>query len=79
MPVIGFLNLGSPDTSAHLLDGFRRGLADAGYVETRDVAIEYPRPTINTTACRRWPPNLVSRRVICRKLGAAGRQHHHDA
>src|SRR5262245_24389076 len=40
MPVIGFLNAGSAAASLHLVDGFRRGLADAGYVEGRNVAIE---------------------------------------
>src|SRR5262245_50100364 len=40
MPVIGFLNVGSAAVSIHLVDGFRRGLAEAGYVEGRNVAIE---------------------------------------
>src|SRR5262245_53809193 len=40
MPVIGFLNVGSAVASVHLVDGFRRGLAEAGYVEGRNVAIE---------------------------------------
>src|SRR5262245_17314881 len=40
MPVIGFLNVGSAFASVHLVDGFRRGLAEAGYVEGRNVAIE---------------------------------------
>ena len=41
VPVIGFLNSASPDPQARLLDGFRQGLADGGYVEGRNVAIEY--------------------------------------
>src|SRR5262245_160642 len=40
MPAIGFLNVGSAAASVHLVDGFRRGLAEAGYVEGRNVAIE---------------------------------------
>src|SRR5262245_44460258 len=40
MPVIGFLNVGSAAATLHLVDGFRRGLAEAGYVEGRNVAIE---------------------------------------
>jgi putative ABC transport system substrate-binding protein len=46
MPVVGFLAIGSPDavTDAAGFDyvvEFRQGLADAGFVEGRNVAIEY--------------------------------------
>ena len=40
-PVIGFLTPTSAATSLHFVDGFRRGLAEAGYVEGRNVAIEF--------------------------------------
>ena len=40
-PVIGFLHLAKPDAYTHALAGLRRGLKEAGYVESRNVAIEY--------------------------------------
>jgi putative ABC transport system substrate-binding protein len=41
IPVIGFLNGASYDLSAHLVRAFHQGLSGTGYVEGRNVAIEY--------------------------------------
>jgi putative ABC transport system substrate-binding protein len=41
VPVIGFLGTGSPDVFAYLVRAFRRGLSETGFVEDRNVAIEY--------------------------------------
>src|SRR3954468_10852386 len=41
IPVIGYLNTGSPDKNTPLLAAFRQGLSEAGYVEGQNLAIEY--------------------------------------
>jgi putative tryptophan/tyrosine transport system substrate-binding protein len=51
MPVVGFLDIRSPDTMIEdRLRAFRQGLKDTGYVERENVAIEY-----------RWAENQVDR------------------
>ena len=41
MPVVGFLGSDSPELFADRLRAFRRGLKDAGYIESENVVIEY--------------------------------------
>jgi putative ABC transport system substrate-binding protein len=41
MPVIGFLHPSSPEPFGHIVNGFRRGLSDAGFTEGQNVTIEY--------------------------------------
>ena len=50
MPVVGFLSSRSPVESELEVAGFRRGLAQAGYVEHKNVAIDY-----------RWAENQYDR------------------
>ena len=41
MPVLGFLNVASPQNYARQLSAFRKGLEEAGFVDGRNVTIEY--------------------------------------
>jgi putative tryptophan/tyrosine transport system substrate-binding protein len=41
VPVVGFLHPSSPEPFGHIVNGFRRGLNDTGFVEGQNVAIEY--------------------------------------
>jgi putative ABC transport system substrate-binding protein len=41
IPVVGFLNVASPDGYAKYVAAFRDGLKESGYVEGQNVAIEY--------------------------------------
>ncbi len=50
MPVIGFVHSAVPDAMAHLAVGFRQGLTEAGFVESRNVIVEY-----------RWAENHIDR------------------
>ena len=50
MPVVGFLHSASPEPYAPQVNAFRLSLKEAGYVEGRNVAIEY-----------RWAENQTAR------------------
>lgn len=41
IPFVGFLNSGAPNERAHLVEAFRQGLREGGYVDGKNVAIEY--------------------------------------
>jgi hypothetical protein len=41
MPVIGFLNSGTPAGLTYLTDAFRQGLSEVGYIEGQNVTIEF--------------------------------------
>src|SRR5215813_8531261 len=60
-PLIGFLDGQSPD--ARLMTAFRQALKDAGYVEGRNVAIEYRSARGHTDRLLTLAGDLVDRRV----------------
>jgi putative ABC transport system substrate-binding protein len=41
MPVVGFLRAGTPEGGAGMLAAFRKGLSETGFVEARNLAIEF--------------------------------------
>jgi putative ABC transport system substrate-binding protein len=41
IPVVGYLGATSPEPNAHIVAAFRKGLSEAGYVEDRNVTIEF--------------------------------------
>jgi putative tryptophan/tyrosine transport system substrate-binding protein len=58
MPVIGLLGSESPDWYTDRLRAFREGLGETGYVEGRNVTIDYRwAEGRNTIAFRRSRPN----------------------
>src|SRR6516162_5643413 len=63
VPVVGFLNSGSQDRYRSLLDAFRQGLKDGGYVEGRNVAIETRWAEGHTARLPELAADLVRRRV----------------
>jgi putative ABC transport system substrate-binding protein len=54
MPAIGFLSSRSANDSALQDAAFRQALNEAGYVDGRNVVIEYR--TVDMTGCRGWRP-----------------------
>ena len=50
VPIVGFLNTQGADKRKHLTDAFKQGLEERGYVEGRNVVIEY-----------RWAENQLDR------------------
>jgi len=40
-PAVGFLHPASPEPFGHIVEGFRRGLNDTGFIDGQNVTIEY--------------------------------------
>ena len=71
-PVIGWLNSGVPETSVPLLDAFRQGLGEQGFVEGQNVAIDYVWAGARNDRLPALAAELVARNVDLIVTGASG-------
>jgi putative tryptophan/tyrosine transport system substrate-binding protein len=63
VPVIGFMSARSPEDSKHLLEAFRQGLKEGGFVEGESVAIEFRWARGDYSRLPALAADLVSRKV----------------
>ena len=63
MPVVGYLSSGPPQPNGPDVSAFRSGLAEAGYFEGKNLAIEYRWGVANPARMRALAAELVNLRV----------------
>src|SRR5262249_46750825 len=63
MPVIGVLTATSPAPFAPLMNAFRQGLSEAGYVEGQNLAIDSGGAAGHSDRLPAWPADLVGPKV----------------
>ena len=61
--VIGYLSAGMPEATAYLAAAFRKGLSEAGYVDGKNVTIEYRSAYNDYSRLPELAADLVNRRV----------------
>jgi putative ABC transport system substrate-binding protein len=62
-PVVGYLDSTAPDQSGLRAMGFRKGLSEMGYIEGRNLAIEYRYAQNDNDRLREMAADLTHRRV----------------
>src|SRR6516165_7873033 len=77
IPVIGFLGAVPPSNAPKWVDGFRQGLAETGYDEGRNVAVEYRWSDSDYDRLPALAADLIERRVAV--IVAAGVDPAHAA
>src|SRR5262249_60839734 len=63
MPVIGFMSARSPEDAVHVVEAFRRGLKEGGFVEGENAAIEFRWARGDYSRLPMLAADLVSRQV----------------
>jgi ABC-type uncharacterized transport system substrate-binding protein len=64
IPVIGWMSGRSPADSSHLLEAFRKGLHDTGYLEGESILIEYRWANGDYSRLPELASDLLNRRVL---------------
>ena len=72
VPVVGYLDALSPGPNSPRVAVFRRGLAETGYVEGRNVAIEYRWAEGQYDRLPEMLAELVRRQVAVNRTGPDG-------
>jgi putative tryptophan/tyrosine transport system substrate-binding protein len=63
VPVIGFLSSGQPQVFSHMIDAFRQGLNEIGFVVGQNVAFEHRAAGSEYDRFRAMADDLVRRQV----------------
>jgi putative ABC transport system substrate-binding protein len=63
MPLIGLLTLGTQEGATDFITAFRKGLSESGFVEGRNVTVEYRFARNDSARLPEWAANFARRKV----------------
>ena len=76
-PVIGFIYSGMPEMSSGIVAAFRKGLSELGFIEGRNVSVDYRFAHNDNARLRELVGDLVRRPVVLiATLGSTPRPNH---